>query len=130
MAASTVLRLQTIVSREVAATDAVVVTVGVLQAGSKENVIPDDAIIKLNVRTFDAGVRTHVLAAIERIVNAEAAAAGATRKPEITPLDRYPLNVNSTIIARPSSSSRAVRAALSQDASALSRRRVSSSWSR
>jgi hippurate hydrolase len=94
MAASTVLRLQTIVSREVAATDAVVLTVGVLQAGTKENVIPDDAVIKLNVRTFDARVRTHVLAAIERIVNAEAAAAGAKRKPEITPLDRYPLNVN------------------------------------
>ena len=94
MAASTVLRLQTIVSREVAATDAAVVTVGVLQAGTKENVIPDDAIIKLNVRTFDEGVRKHVLAAIERIVNAEAEASGAPRKPEITPLDRYPLNVN------------------------------------
>ncbi len=94
MAASTVLRLQTIVSREIAATDAAVVTIGVLQAGSKENVIPDDALIKLNVRTFDAGVRKHVLAAIERIVNAEAEASGAPRKPEITPLDQYPLNVN------------------------------------
>lgn len=94
MAASVVLRLQTIVSREVAATDAAVVTVGVLQAGTKENVIPDEAIIKLNVRTFDAGVRKHVLAAIERIVNSEAEASGAPRKPEITPLDRYPLNVN------------------------------------
>jgi amidohydrolase len=70
MAASIVLRLQTIVSREVAANDAAVLTVGVLQAGSKENVIPDEALIKLNVRTFDAGVRKHVLAAIERIVNA------------------------------------------------------------
>jgi hippurate hydrolase len=94
MAASTVLRLQTIVSREVAAAEAAVVTVGALQAGTKENVIPDDAIIKLNVRTFDAGVRTRVLAAITRIVNAEAEASGAPRKPEITTLDRYPLNVN------------------------------------
>lgn len=94
MAASIVLRLQTVVSREVAATDAAVVTVGVLQAGTKENVIPDEALIKLNVRTFDASVRSHVLAAIERIVLAEAEASGAPRKPEITPLDRYPLNVN------------------------------------
>ena len=94
MAASVVLRLQTIVSREIAATDAAVLTVGVLQAGAKENVIPDDAIIKLNVRTFDPGVRKHVLDAIERIVNAEAEASNAPRKPEITPLDRYPLNVN------------------------------------
>jgi amidohydrolase len=94
MAAATVLRLQTVVSREVAATEAAVVTVGVLQAGTKENVIPDEAIIKLNVRTFDADVRKRVLAAIERIVNAEAEASGAPRKPEITPLDRYPLNLN------------------------------------
>jgi hippurate hydrolase len=94
MAASVVLRLQAIVSREVAANEAAVLTVGVLQAGTKENVIPDEAIIKLNVRTFDGGVRKHVLAAIERIVNAEAEASGAPRKPEITPLDRYPLNVN------------------------------------
>lgn len=94
MAASTVLRLQTIVSREVAANEAAVVTIGVLQAGSKENVIPDEAIIKLNVRTFDEGVRTRVLAAIERIVDAEAAASGAPRKPEITPLDRYSLITN------------------------------------
>jgi amidohydrolase len=94
MAASIVLRLQTIVSREVAATEAAVVTVGVLHAGTKENVIPDEALIKLNVRTFDEGVRKRVLAAIERIVNAEAQASGAPRPPEITPLDRYPLNVN------------------------------------
>jgi amidohydrolase len=100
MAAATVMRLQTIVSREVAAAEAAVVTIGVLQAGTKENVIPNDALIKLNVRTFDAGVRTRVLAAIERIVNAEAEASGAPRKPEITPLDRYPLNVNDEAASR------------------------------
>jgi amidohydrolase len=94
MAAATVMRLQTIVSREVAAAEAAVVTVGALQAGTKENVIPDEAVIKLNVRTFDEGVRTRVLGAIERIVNAEAEASGAPRKPEITTLDHYPLNVN------------------------------------
>jgi hippurate hydrolase len=94
MAAATVMRLQTIVSREVAAAEAAVVTVGSLQAGTKENVIPGEAVIKLNVRTFDEGVRERVLAAIERIVNAEAAASGAPRPPEITPLDRYPVVVN------------------------------------
>src|SRR5262249_19425742 len=94
MAAATVMRLQTIVAREVAAAEAAVVTVGALQAGTKENVIPDEAIIKLNVRTFDTGVRARVLAAIERIVNAEAEASGAPRKPEITTLDHYPLNMN------------------------------------
>lgn len=100
MAAATVLRLQTIVSREIAATEAAVVTVGSLQAGTKENVIPDEAIIKLNVRTFDEGVRKRVLAAIERIVNAEAEASGAPKKPEITPLDRYPLVKNNPEAAK------------------------------
>ena len=94
MSAATVLRLQTIVSREIAPTDAAVLTVGSLQAGTKDNVIPDEAVIKLNVRTFDEEVRKHVLAAIERIVNAEAEASRAPKKPEITPLDRYPLVKN------------------------------------
>ena len=94
MAAATVLRLQGIVSREFAANEAAVVTIGVLQAGTKENVIPDEAIIKLNVRTFDEGVRKRVLDAIERIVNGEAAASGAPKKPEITILDRYSLVTN------------------------------------
>lgn len=94
MAAATVLRLQTIVSREIAPTDAAVVTVGSLQAGTKENVIPGDAMIKLNVRTFNEDVRKHVLAAIERIANAEAEASNAPKKPEVTPLDRYQLVKN------------------------------------
>jgi amidohydrolase len=94
MAAATVLRLQTIVSRELAAADTAVVTVGSLQAGDKENVIPDEAVIKLNVRTFNEDVRTRVLAAITRIANAEAAASGAPKPPEITPLDRYSLVTN------------------------------------
>ncbi|MGH8013942.1 MAG: M20 family metallopeptidase [Candidatus Binataceae bacterium] len=89
MAAATVMRLQTIVSREVAPSEAAVVTIGSLQAGAKENVIPDEAIIKLNVRSFDEGVRGRVLAAVERIAKAEAAASGAVKAPEITPLDRY-----------------------------------------
>ena len=91
MVAATVMRLQTIVSREVAAAQSAVVTIGALQAGTKENVIPDEALIKLNVRTFDESVRTHVLDAIRRIVEAEAQASGAPKPPEITPLDRYQL---------------------------------------
>jgi hippurate hydrolase len=94
MSASTVMRLQTVVSREIAATDAAVLTVGALQAGTKENVIPDEATIKRNVRTFDEDVREKVLGAIERIVEAEAEASDAPKSPEITPIDRYPLTVN------------------------------------
>ncbi|HZQ23839.1 MAG TPA: M20/M25/M40 family metallo-hydrolase [Terriglobales bacterium] len=105
MSAATVLRLQTIVSREVAPNDAAVVTIGSLQAGTKENVIPDEAVIKLNVRTVDEDVRTRVLAAIERIVNAEAEASRAPNKPEITLIDRYPFVKND-----PEATKRAVEA--------------------
>jgi hippurate hydrolase len=94
MAASTVLRLQTIVSREVAASQAAVVTVGALQAGSKDNVIPDEALLKINVRTFDEAVRNRVLGAIERIVNAEATASGAPKPPQIDYTEHYPLTTN------------------------------------
>ena len=57
MAASAVMRLQAVVSREVAMTDSAVVTVGTLRAGMSENVIPDRALLRLNVRTFKDQVR-------------------------------------------------------------------------
>jgi hippurate hydrolase len=94
LAAATVLRLQTIVSREVAPSQAAVVTIGALQAGTKDNVIPDEALLKLNVRTFDEAVRTHVLDAIKRIVEAEATASGTPKPPVITMTEHYPLTVN------------------------------------
>jgi hippurate hydrolase len=94
MAAATVLRLQGIVSREVAATDTAVVTVGALHAGTKENIIPDEAELLLSVRTYDTAVRARTLAAIERVVRAEAAASGAAAEPEITLLGSFPAVVN------------------------------------
>ena len=80
--------------REIAATQPAVVTIGSIQSGTKDNVIPDDALLKLNVRTFDEDIRAQVLAAIERIVNAEAAAAGAPKPPQITTTEHYPLLSN------------------------------------
>jgi hippurate hydrolase len=94
LAASTVMRLQTIVSREVAAGDAAVVTVGTLHAGTKENIIPGEARLGVNVRSFDEAVRGRVLAAIERIARGEAAAAGAPQPPEITTRDAFPPVIN------------------------------------
>jgi hippurate hydrolase len=94
MAASTTLRLQTIVSREISPRDSAVLTVGALQAGTKENIIPDDATLKLNVRTFDEDVREYMLGAIRRICCAECVASNAPREPEFTTLSSYPLTVN------------------------------------
>lgn len=94
MAASTVLRLQTIVSREVASSDAAVVTVGRMQAGTKDNIIPDDASLAVSIRAFEPAVRERVLGAVDRIVHGEAAAAGAPEPPTITTVESFPPVVN------------------------------------
>lgn len=94
MAASTTLRLQTIVSREIAPLDSAVLTIGSLQAGTKENIIPDEATLKLNIRTYDEEVRSTMLSAIKRICCAECAASNAPKEPEFTPLSTYPLTRN------------------------------------
>lgn len=84
LAASTVMRLQTVVSRELDPAQTAVVTVGRLQAGTKENIIADRAELGLSVRTFEPIVRAQVLDAITRIVEGEAQTAGSPRPPEIT----------------------------------------------
>ncbi|MCP3023618.1 M20 family metallopeptidase [Cupriavidus basilensis] len=94
MAAATTLRLQTIVSREISPLDNAVLTIGSLQAGTKENIIPDDATIKLNMRTFDEDVREYMLSSVKRICCAECDASNAERAPEFTTLSSYPLTVN------------------------------------
>ena len=83
IAARTVVALQTIVARENNPLDPAVVTVGSFHAGTKHNIIPDDARLQITVRSYTPEVRKHLLAAIERIAKAEAAAAGAPREPEM-----------------------------------------------
>ena len=94
MAAAVVMRLQTVVSREVGAAQTAVVTVGSLHAGTKENIIPDTADLRINIRSTTPAVRERVLAAVERIVRAEAVASGATKEPEITGFNPFPVTVN------------------------------------
>jgi amidohydrolase len=86
IAARTVVALQTIVAREVKPGEVAVVTIGYMQAGTKNNIIPDQAELGLTVRSYKPEVRKQVLAAIERITKAEATAAGAPREPKI---ERY-----------------------------------------
>ena len=83
IAARTVEALQSIASREIRSTDGVVVTVGYIRAGTKNNIIPDDAELGLTVRTYKPEVRKKVLASIDRIVKAEAEAGGAEKLPKI-----------------------------------------------
>jgi hippurate hydrolase len=83
IAARIVVTLQTIVAREVKPGEVAVVTVGYIEAGTKNNIIPDHAELGLTVRSYKPEVRKQVLAAIERITKAEANAAGATQEPKI-----------------------------------------------
>ncbi|HEY1667178.1 MAG TPA: amidohydrolase [Trebonia sp.] len=81
MAANVVNRLQGIVAREVSPAEAAVVTVGRLQAGTKDNIIPDTAELGINIRTYSRPTRDLVRAAVERVITGEAAASGAPRPP-------------------------------------------------
>src|SRR3989475_6367458 len=83
IAARTIVSLQTIVSREVKPGEAAVVTVGYIQAGTKNNIISDQAEMGLTVRSYKPEIRKQVLAAIMRITKAEAEASGTQREPLI-----------------------------------------------
>jgi len=83
MAARAVVTLQTIVSREVSPFDPAVVTVGTFHAGTKRNIIPDEAKLELTVRSYKPEVQKQLLSAIERIAKAEATAARAPREPVV-----------------------------------------------
>ena len=76
LAAMIVVRLQTVISREIPPAETAVLTVGSIQAGSKSNVIGDRADLRLNVRTYGEQTRHRVLEAIRRIVTAEFQASG------------------------------------------------------
>jgi hippurate hydrolase len=94
MAAHVVTRLQGIVAREVPPAETAVITVGRLQAGTKDNIIPDTAELSVNVRTYSPRTRTLVREAIERVIRGEAAASAAPRPPELVWTPGTPLLVS------------------------------------
>jgi hippurate hydrolase len=94
MAANVVTRLQGIVAREIPPAETAVVTVGRLQAGTKDNIIPDTAEMGINIRTYSRPTRELVRTAIERIVGGEAAASAAPRPPDLTWTMSAPLLVS------------------------------------
>jgi amidohydrolase len=99
IAARTILAFQTIVSREVKPGELAVITVGYINAGTKNNIIPDHAEMGLTVRTRNTDVRRQVLAAIDRVTKAEAEAANAPRAPEIDHYEGADLVYNDPALA-------------------------------
>ncbi len=94
LAAMTIVRLQTIVSREVDPSETAVLSVGRCRAGTRANVIPDSAVLELNVRSYSQPTRERMLAAIDRIVRAECQATGSRKDPDIETLYSFPLTDN------------------------------------
>ena len=100
IASSIVVRLQTIIAREIHPGDAAVITVGYIQAGTKNNIIPDRAQMGLTVRSRKPEVRQHLLAAIDRVVKAEAEASGAEKMPLIEKYESTSVVYNDPVLAR------------------------------
>ena len=94
LASMVVVRLQTVVSREIEPGEFAVLTVGKLAAGAKSNIIDDHAVLELNIRAYSTAVRDHLVDAIKRISTAETEASGSTRKPEFEVINSYPLTDN------------------------------------
>ncbi|MGO1182272.1 MAG: amidohydrolase [Micrococcaceae bacterium] len=93
LGAHIVTRLQGVVSREIDPRQSAVVTVGTFHAGLKENIIPAEAELTLNVRNLSPEVRDQVLSALRRIILGEAAVSGAP-EPIIEEISSFPRNYN------------------------------------
>jgi amidohydrolase len=91
LAAMIIVRLQTVVSREATPGEIAIVTVGSVQAGVVSNVIPDHAVLLLNVRSYSRPSRERMLAAIQRIIRAECQASGSPEDPGFQTLAAFPL---------------------------------------
>lgn len=83
MAAQAINAYQTVISRKADPQHATVLTVGAIHAGTDNNVIPNDALLKLNLRWYDEADRKLMLEAIKRINTGIAVA-------HDIPEDRYP----------------------------------------
>lgn len=94
LAAMIVVHLQAIISRETPPTEPAVLTVGSLHAGTKSNIIPDQAVMELNLRTYTDDTRQRILDSVRRIVQAECAASGSPKEPEFEIFDSFALTVN------------------------------------
>ena len=101
LASHIVVRIQSIVSREIPPQKLAVITCGSFHGGETENVIPDYVDLKLNIRTYDPEVRAHVLASVKKVIQSECKISHVSRKPTITATTRYPLTDNFESIVSP-----------------------------
>ncbi|GAC1412903.1 MAG: amidohydrolase [Candidatus Velthaea sp.] len=96
-AAATVLALQNIAARETDPLASIVVTIGTIEGGYRNNVIADKVKLTGTVRTQDAELRATISARLQRIIDGVAAAYGCTAKLDV--LLGYPAVVNDPVLA-------------------------------
>jgi hippurate hydrolase len=77
IAARFIVDVQSVISREKDPTEFGVVSIGAIHAGSAENIIPDDAVLRGTIRSFKPAVRAKMRAGIERTAKAAAAMSDA-----------------------------------------------------
>ncbi len=92
IAAHVYLSLQELISREIAAKQPAVVTIGHMQSGQAPNIIPQDAILEGTIRTFDRELTAHIMQRIETI--AQCTAQAFRGSVEVTELASAPPLVN------------------------------------
>lgn len=100
LAAAIIMRLQTIISREVPPSETSVLTVASIHAGSGSNIIPPTAELQLNLRNYNSDVRDHVIAALERVIRSECDASGFDEEPQIEYFNQFPLTDNDQAAAQ------------------------------
>ena len=104
IACYTVVRLQSIISRELDPNSMALITCGCIQAGDAPNVIPDEAVLKVDIRAYSPDVLTKAVHAFKRIVAAECHASGVSKEANIKEIENVPPLVSSPKIVEALSS--------------------------
>ena len=94
LASSVVMKLQSIVSRQIDPLDSAVVTVGSVQAGQTANVISDRAILQINTRALSEDSRSRLLSSIDKMIRAECMALESPQEPVFETTSSFPLLKN------------------------------------
>ncbi|KAE8440945.1 hypothetical protein EG329_006184 [Mollisiaceae sp. DMI_Dod_QoI] len=90
LAAYILVRLQGIISRERDPNKMALITCGSIHAGDAPNVIPDEAVLKIDIRAYSHSVLEKTVAAFKRVVAAECEASAVTQQPEIKEIESAP----------------------------------------
>ena len=93
VAAQVIIALQGVSGRMIDPMQPIVISVGAVHSGTKENIIPDEAVLQGTIRTLDEVTRKRAKAKVEEVVKGVCKAFGAKAIVEFEK-DAYPVTVN------------------------------------